>query len=100
MHCDGCTHWGGSEDPEEWESKGVGFRKCNAVRPRWKIQDEAARRGIRRSPQEQGIVTKARNDALIAARAYVQDGSEYVAELYTGPDFFCALHETKREFSP
>lgn len=84
MRCDQCKHWMPSN---EWEAQGVGFRECMAVRFRWAIQDEASS-GITWGSDH--YITR-RREALIAAKAYVQDGSEYRAELYTAPDFFCAL---------
>lgn len=92
MRCDGCRHW--TEEPEEWEAKAVGFRECRAVRERWRIQDDASS-GIEWAGEEDGAYMQARRDALKAARAYVQDGSEYMAQLYTAPDFFCALWAAK-----
>ncbi len=87
MRCDECRYWV-KGDRQDWESSAVGFGWCSAVRERWKITD-----GIRWGGGDEaweGYVT-AKNAALTAARAYVQDGSEYRAELITGPDFFCAL---------
>lgn len=83
--CDKCRHWR-SADEHDWTSAAVGFRVCDAVRARWKIEDDASEK---RSQSFQEI----RQNALKASRAYVQDGSEYYAELVTGPDFFCALFE-------
>jgi hypothetical protein len=59
------------------------MRWCRAVRERWLITDEASR----------NIKLVSDHTALAAARAYVQDGSQYQAEFITGPDFFCALFE-------
>lgn len=87
--CSTCRFW--SENEHDWTANSVGFRTCKAVRERWDIQDEASR-GLEWDG-EGSAYEKARADALRAARAYVQDGSEYRADLVTGPDFFCALHE-------
>lgn len=89
MRCDKCKHW--SDKSDEWEAKEVGFRQCMAVRERWVIQDEASPRWSG-GDEEWDTLVKARQLALAAARAYVQDGSEYHAELLTAPDFFCALY--------
>lgn len=83
MRCDQCRHWQGDE--HEWEAERAGFRKCEAVRPRWIIMDEAGEKRVADVDQ--------RVEALKASCAYVQDGSEYRADLFTGPDFFCALFE-------
>jgi hypothetical protein len=82
--CDKCRHWGVDDDGYDWEAKAVGFHICKAVRERWEITDEA-------SPKRAEEFQQVRQDALRASRAYVQDGSEYVAQLITGPNFFCAL---------
>ncbi len=92
MRCDSCKHW--SDNAEEWEAKDIGFRQCMAVRERWVIQDEAPRWhpvGVDEHRGKFDHYQKIRRDTLAASRAYVQDGSEYRAELITGPDFFCAL---------
>ncbi len=86
MRCDECRHWATEEWLQwDWEANGIGFRQCMAVRERWKIQDAVC---DQRSGDEH---IEMRKQALKATRAYVQDGSEYHAELITGPDFFCAL---------
>ncbi len=91
MRCDQCKHWKPEPDEFEWEAKEAGFRQCAAVRERWVIQDEAA--DLRKEHRSEEAYLEARKAALKAALAYVQDGSEYRAELFTTPDFFCALFE-------
>jgi hypothetical protein len=99
MRCDQCKHW--SDKPEQvgWEAEDIGFRECKAVRERWIIQD-AANGDVKYYTGDddagEEAWTKRRVDALKASRAYVQDGSEYRAELVTGPDFFCALFEKSK----
>lgn len=88
MRCDQCKHW--KEEAQDWELQGSGFRKCAAVRERWVIQDEASE-GIEWDGEEEGAYSKSRRAALQKARAYVQDGSQYTADLCTGPDFGCVL---------
>lgn len=99
--CSTCRHWK-LEGTQDWEAERAGFGECLAVRERWAITGEVG--GYRVSleydyedmtPAER-IESKMeeRTAALRAARAYVQDGSEYRAELFTGPDFFCALYDT------
>ncbi len=82
--CENCKHWG-ADGEIGWEAAQVGFNRCCGVRERWIIQDEASPR----RNDKQWI--EARKEALRAARAYVQDGSEYTAELVTSADFSCAL---------
>lgn len=91
MRCDGCKHWKKNSDNEEWEAANAGFGECLGVRERWVIQDEASE-GMEPDYEDDGAFATKRRDALKAARAYVQDGSQYHAELFTAPDFFCALH--------
>lgn len=92
MRCDGCKHWKQQSDNEDWEAHGVGFGECLAVRERWRITDDAVKDMQYEYDEASQFQTK-RREALRTARAYVQDGSEYRAELFTGPDFFCALFE-------
>ena len=94
MRCDGCNHWDTKEVQPEWDADAIGFHKCKAVRERWEIQDEASK-DLEWDSGEGNAFSKSRADALKASRAYVQDGSQYMADLVTGPDFFCALHELK-----
>src|SRR3712207_2378321 len=96
MRCDECKHWKRDSDNEEWEAKAAGFNECVAVRERWRITDEATKGlayGNLEGDEPDHPYVAARFNALKAARAYVQDGSEYRAELFTAPDFFCALFE-------
>lgn len=90
MRCDECRHWKKESENEEWEAKMAGFGECLGVRERWRIQDEATK-NLEWDDAEDGAYMKAQREALQAARAYVQDGSQYRAELFTAPDFFCAL---------
>lgn len=91
MRCDQCKYWDTQEIEPEWDAEAIGFHKCKAIRERWKIQDEASQGLDWDSSNADHTWAKVRNDALKASRAYVQDGSEYMADLVTGPDFFCAL---------
>lgn len=102
MRCDECAHWRKGSDNQEWEAGRAGFGECVAVRERWRIMDGASE-GLAwgtneaewdeygDAPPPADSFTGVRIAALKRARAYVQDGSEYRAELFTSPDFFCAL---------
>jgi len=101
MRCDQCEHWfvETRDGCREWEAESAGFGECKAVRERWVIQDEAT---AGETPWYQDDAEDARErwsakrlEALKSAKAYVQDGSEYRAELFTAPDFFCALFTEK-----
>lgn len=90
--CDACKHWA-TEEKFDWEAASIDFRRCMAVKQRWDIMDNAARRVYEGDDDAYEARQRERMEALKASRAYVQDGSEYHAELVTGPDFFCALFE-------
>lgn len=106
--CSTCRHW---RDLDEWDVKAGGLRKCAAVREKCKVEDEigeAAREG-RADAQDAAFgldlnaeevrraaaYRKAVEDAFAAAKAVVNDGSSYKADLLTRPDFGCVLHEDK-----
>lgn len=89
--CDHCKHWRSGSDNAEWEAQSAGFGECLGVRERWVIMDGASK-GIECAHEDSSGYVAARIGALKSARAYVQDGSEYRAELFTAPDFFCALY--------
>jgi hypothetical protein len=93
MRCDQCRHWN-EQDKHDWEAAGVGFGECKRIRERWVITDKATK-GIEWDSKDTSPYVTKRREALLAARAYVQDGSEYRAELFTRPDFFCALFEPR-----
>ena len=104
MRCDRCKHW---KESDHWEASAAGFRECLAVRQRWDIEDEATG-GIEKHPGNEPTVEidyddvgkrwlDARNTALQREKAYVEDRSQYMATLYTGPDFFCAKFEQKSQ---
>jgi hypothetical protein len=82
--CDQCKHW--KQNDEYDQVPEIGFGRCSAVEPRWKIEDEADR---------DRDFAEVRLSALRIAGAYVQDADSHYAALFTGPDFFCALYEAK-----
>lgn len=91
MRCDQCRHWKRAEESnEEWEAMGAGLRECAAVRERWRIVEDAVS-GLDMDVVGDDQYMTIKKEALRTAKAYVQDGSQYRAELFTGPDFFCAL---------
>lgn len=92
MRCDICVHW--KVDEHDWEATAVGFGECKAVRERWTIQDEASE-GLDWDGSDDDEYSKVRAAALRKSMAYVQDGSQYHAELLTAPNFFCALFMAK-----
>lgn len=90
--CKECKHWGDDDFPS-WEADAAGFRLCTAVRARWVIADEADTNIDRFENGDAWLA--ARREALVKARAYVEDGSDYIANLMTGPDFGCVLFSPK-----
>lgn len=106
MRCDHCKHW--AKIAAEWEAGEAGFRKCEAIRQRWDIQDDAssalAKAEFGDNPSAEYEIDDAadrfiaaRCNAIKQERAYVQDASQYSATFYTGPDFFCARFEPKED---
>ncbi len=89
--CDNCKFW--EQGKQDWTVTKIGFGRCKGVRERWNIEDDAVA-GMKFG-DETGDYGKRRIAALQASRAYVQDGSQYMADLYTAPDFFCALYVAK-----
>ena len=94
--CDRCNNWGRIEcegaEGAGWEGSAIGFKICMAVRERWRIEDSVDWEKFKGNTD---AALAAEREALRASRAYVQDGSEYVAELVTSPDFSCALFQSK-----
>lgn len=97
MRCDQCKHWKRASEDNRigWEAQGAEFGECTAVRPRWVITDDIPSPWMQGEPSKDALKAyeDAKTAALKAARAYVQDGSDYVADLVTGPDFGCVLFE-------
>lgn len=98
--CDSCKFW--KDNEEDWEAKEVGFRICTKIEARWNIADAASTAALEKSRaafgtkahEEKRIAYEsAETDAIKRARAYVQDGSSYRADLCTAPDFGCVLFE-------
>lgn len=96
--CETCKSW---VDPKQvtWERRDSGMRGCAKVKERWEIEDSVSGEQ-RRPPWELGEDAanqwiERRLQGLRDAKAYVEDGSDYSAELVTGPDFSCALWEAK-----
>ncbi len=90
--CNLCVHWKlGNHD---WAADRAGMGLCQAAKQRWDIEDGIS--GYNPHDDKTGeVLAQMMADRLRAARFYVQDGSEYRAELFTAPDFFCAAFEAK-----
>lgn len=93
--CATCKFWCANDGLVGWEGQSAGMRECKRARERWVIMDEA--NAGQKYPDDNDNAEEAwgqrRVDALRQAKLYVQDGSEYHAELVTAPDFGCVLHE-------
>lgn len=112
--CTTCRHWMPAVDPDDelaeyrshndWQAEKIGYRKCMRIIARWKHQDKVDptlqqkwRSGGATDKSATEAYWKAVEEAVVASKAYVQDGSEYVADMFTAPDFGCVLHETQTE---
>jgi hypothetical protein len=80
--CAECKHW--DRTPEEFFDV-PGLRSCHATPQLWDATEWDV-------DAERVVKTKYK-DAL----AFVQDGSDYHATLYTMPTFFCAMFAAKEQ---
>lgn len=101
MRCDQCRHWGKSD---RWDLIAAKMGTCAAIKPGWRIADQASMdipythekpdewdeewNAAKIDPGDRYM--RARSMALAAEKATLWDGSEYIAEICTTGDFFCA----------
>lgn len=78
--CKTCKHW---EKPESYYGEVPGTGNCKAVVQFWDCTEWKADGNFR------GLKNECANKL-----AFVQDGSDYYAELKTLPDFGCVQHES------
>ena len=81
MNCGNCKHWSFGED-RNWLTEGAtGIKKCQRIPMFWNATDwdRGANKRI----------------FIVESKAFVQDGSDYRAELLTKPDFYCNMWEAK-----
>jgi len=87
VRCDECKHWSrGDEHGEQKQANGLVVRRCQRAPEWWEATawvDSDDPCNVVRSLKPEHSGTK----------MFVQDGSDYVAYLYTAADFFCAHHE-------
>lgn len=76
--CATCKHWN-TEHPA-YEARGFG--QCDAVPPFWDASEWSEAGGARVLKQEYASTT-----------AFAQDGSDYMAILWTKPEHGCTMHE-------
>ncbi|WP_156387782.1 hypothetical protein [Methylobacterium sp. Leaf399] len=89
MRCDACRHWGNEVTHVEL---GFMLRECNAVPMLWDATEY--KRADDEDPCSYGRVLL---DEYKNTMAFVQDGSDYKALVYTKPEFFCANFEPATE---
>ena len=98
MRCDQCRYWM-DEEQSTWESRLSGMHLCGGVRERWRITEDVTPWHERDEPDDESLELESWEadigKALSDARAYVEDGSQYKAYLWTAPGFFCALFQEK-----
>lgn len=96
--CESCANWA-EEHHAAWDVSGTGMRVCQGVKERWTITDnvERAPEGTADSDETYNEYAKRKGAALLAAGAFVEDGSEYMAQLVTAPGFSCSLWKQKQE---
>lgn len=86
MYCKDCKFW--TLDTDKDYPKNIGVGKCKRVKlfwdcTEWHAMDDSMTEAI------QVLTEKAKDD-----KAFVQDGSDYRAELITTPDFGCVQFES------
>lgn len=90
MRCDECKHWSrGDEYGERKRADGLVVRRCLRAPEWW----EATEWTERDDPNEPWQTLRTLKPEHAGTKMFVQDGSDYVAYLYTAADFFCAHHE-------
>lgn len=77
MKCASCKHWGGDKYPSVGEEPEL--HRCQRIKMFWDSTDW----------DSEGNKRIFKDDSL----AFVQDGSDYHAELLTKPDFCCIMWE-------
>lgn len=97
--CDGCAFW--VEDNSDWRGSSFGFRKCSVIIHFDKLEDAAEEAWRKENPSlcgddaSEDLMVAATDVIIKATKAYTIDGSNYVAELWTGPDFGCVKWEAQ-----
>lgn len=94
--CRTCRYWDTENTLDSWDFKAAGMKRCIGIREAWNVRrpgSSADFDSIEDRDERIEAYEKAQNDAYRRELAVVQDGSEYMAMLYTGPDFGCVKHE-------
>lgn len=82
--CDGCSHWGGSEEHNE-NSQVLGVHRCLKAVEMWEATEWSDNYDRVAKPGFEG------------QKMFVMDGSSYAASLYTRAEFFCAHFDAARK---
>lgn len=83
--CESCKHWD-KKEPDPYGSDpqaSLGLGRCRKVEMFWDATEWNEEGDGRQFIQP------------IETKAFVQDGSDFAAYLYTMPDFGCVQHESK-----
>lgn len=88
MKCENCKYWTDKDSYDDWdidqEKKDMGLRRCSKAMELFEATEWRDVNGdYRRAPKPQ----------FEDQKFFVQDGSDYKAEMFTKPDFFCAHFE-------
>lgn len=90
MRCDNCKHWAQDERHERMRADGLTVRICKRA-PQWWNATEWRDKG--EMDQDTGTTVRALKSEHAGTKMFVQDGSDYLAYLYTAADFYCAHYE-------
>ncbi|ERR1700741_1596947 len=87
--CATCVHWSPPDDDDSYRAqfKVLGVRRCRAVPVAWD-----ATMWSPDADDESGYV-RVRGPEYDRTTAFVQDGSDYRADLYTMPEHGCTMHK-------
>lgn len=88
VRCDGCKYWDAkSNNPDGGSVPLVELGNCTRAMPYWDATEwvEVDALGIERKLKPK----------FSDRRFFAQDGSDFRADVYTTPDFFCADHKPK-----
>lgn len=88
MPCDECNHW---NKDERRRAKGAFFGECRRASQWW----DATEWTEDEDPEEPWQEMRKLKPEFKDVKMFVQDGSDYMATLYTAPDFHCAHFEQR-----
>jgi hypothetical protein len=84
MRCDHCQHWTPGGEPDSYRQyEGIGH--CDKPIMLWDATEWVEREG-----DDGHDYYRVKTEAAGDTKMFVQDGSDYRANLFTASDFFCA----------